>query len=255
MVTVVIVSFIAGLGAGLVTGLAGMSAAVVVSPMLISLCGMSAYQAVSVSLASDVVASAVSAYTYGKNGNLDVRNGLVMMASVMLFTALGSWLASHVPNVVLGGGSFLITIFMGIRFLRRPIVKATDAVAQLDVRERVLRSVLAGIPIGLICGFIGAGGGMMMLFMLTSVLGYRLKTAVGTSTFIMTFTALTGAVSHIVVGGLPNLAALVVCVVAAPIGARLSALLANRLDERRLNQVLGGVLLALGVVMAIVSLF
>ena len=47
-----------------------------------------------------------------------------------------------------------------------------------------------------ICGFIGAGGGMMMLLILTSVLGYELKTAVGTSVFIMTFTALTGAVSR-----------------------------------------------------------
>ena len=47
--------------------------------------------------------------------------------------------------------------------------------------------------IGFICGFVGAGGGMMMLLILTSVLGYELKTAVGTSVFIMAFTAFTGA--------------------------------------------------------------
>ena len=58
--------------------------------------------------------------------------------------------------------------------------------------------------IGFICGFVGAGGGMMMLLILTSVLGYELKTAVGTSVFIMTFTALTGAVSHFAIGGAPD---------------------------------------------------
>ena len=53
---------------------------------------------------------------------------------------------------------------------------------------------------------------MMMLLLLTSVLGYELKTAVGTSVFIMTFTALTGAVSHFAIGGAPDL----FCLVADP---------------------------------------
>ena len=77
IVVKVIVCFFAGLGAGLGTGFAGMSAAAVISPMLIVLLGMSAYEAVGIALASDVLASAVSAYTYGKNKNLDVRNGVV----------------------------------------------------------------------------------------------------------------------------------------------------------------------------------
>ena len=72
-----IICFIAGIGAGLGTGFAGMSAAAVISPMLITFLGLPAYEAVGIALASDVLASAVSAYTYGKNKNLDIRNGLV----------------------------------------------------------------------------------------------------------------------------------------------------------------------------------
>ena len=75
----IIVCFIAGMGAGLGTGFAGMSAAAVISPMLIIFLGMPAYQAVGIALASDVLASAASAYTYGKNKNLDIRNGLIMI--------------------------------------------------------------------------------------------------------------------------------------------------------------------------------
>lgn len=72
----IIVCIIAGLGAGIGTGLAGLSAAVVITPMLITFCGFTAYEAVGIALASDVLASAVTAYTYGKNKNLDIKNGL-----------------------------------------------------------------------------------------------------------------------------------------------------------------------------------
>ena len=53
---------------------------------------------------------------------------------------------------------------------------------------------------------------MMMLLILTSVLGYELKTAVGTSVFIMTFTALTGALSHFMIGGAPDWPVFFLCV-------------------------------------------
>ena len=87
----IIVTFFAGMGAGLGTGFAGMSAAAVITPMLTTFLGIDPYVAVGIALASDVLASAVSAYTYGKNKNLDVKNGIVMMAAVLVFTVVGSW--------------------------------------------------------------------------------------------------------------------------------------------------------------------
>ena len=74
-----IVCLVAGIGAGLGTGFAGMSAAAVISPMLITFLDMDPYMAVGIALASDVLASAASAYTYGKNKNIDIKNGIVMM--------------------------------------------------------------------------------------------------------------------------------------------------------------------------------
>ena len=250
-----IVCVIAGLGAGIGTGLAGLSAAVVISPMLITFCGFSAYEAVGIALASDVLASAITAYTYGKNKNLDIKNGLLMMLSVLVFTIIGSWLSSLVPNTVLGGTSYVMTFIMGIRFLVAPITKTTSRMDELEPKQRVIRSLLSGVHIGLFCGFVGAGGGVLLLITLTSALGYGLKTAVGTSTFIMTFTALTGAVSHIVIGGVPNMVALVVCVVFALIGARASALFANKVDAKKQNQVTGVALCALGTVLACINWF
>lgn len=248
-----LICFIAGIGAGLGTGFAGMSAAAVISPMLIVLLGMPAYEAVGIALASDVLASAVSAYTYGKNKNLDVRNGIVMMITVLLFTLVGSWVASRVPNTTMGNFSVFMTLLLGIKFIVKPVMTTKESMEAVSGKKRIIQSVICGTMVGFICGFIGAGGGMMMLLILTSVLGYELKTAVGTSVFIMTFTAFTGACSHFAIGGMPDLSCLVFCVLSTFLWARVAARFANKASAMTLNRATGIVLTILGVAIVAVN--
>ena len=75
----------------------------------------------------------------------------------------------------------------------------------------------------------------MMLLLLTGILGYELKTAVGTSVFIMAFTAFTGAVSHFVIGGMPDLRCLLLCVIFTLLWARIAARFANKASAATLN--------------------
>ena len=241
-----IVCFIAGLGAGLGTGFAGMSAAAVISPMLITFLGMPAYEAVGIALASDVLASAVSAYTYGKNKNLDIKNGLVMMVTVLLCTLFGSWVASLVPNSAMGSFSVFMTFLLGIKFILKPVMTTKESMEAVSGRKRIIQSVISGIVVGFICGFVGAGGGMMLLLLLTGILGYELKTAVGTSVFIMAFTAFTGAASHFAIGGMPDLWCLLFCVASTLLWARVAAKFANKASAVTLNRATGVVLTVLG---------
>ena len=228
MLLIVIVTFFAGMGAGLGTGFAGMSAAAVISPMLITFLGMDPYMAVGIALSSDVLASAVSAYTYGKNKNLDI--------------------ASLVPPATMGNFSVFMTFLLGIKFIVRPVMTTKESMQAVSAGKRAVQSVACGVLIGFICGFVGAGGGMMMLLILTTVLGYELKTAVGTSVFIMTFTALTGAVSHFAIGGLPDVFVWVLCILFTFIWARIAAVFANKAEPKALNRATGVVLVILGVV-------
>ena len=241
-----IICLLAGLGAGLGTGFAGLSAAAVISPMLITFLHMPAYTAVGVALASDVLASAVSAWIYGRNRNLDVRNGLIMMAAVLVFTTVGSWVSSRVPNNTMGSFSTVMTLLLGVRFIVRPVMTSKSAMAAVSPARRAVQSIVCGTVIGFICGFVGAGGGMMLLLVLTSVLGYELKTAVGTSVFIMAFTALTGAVSHFALSGLPDPLVLGLCMLFTLIFARIGARLANLARPETLNRVVGVILTVLG---------
>lgn len=254
MLLKILICFLAGMGAGLGTGFAGMSAAAVISPMLITFLGVPAYEAVGIALASDVLASAVSAYTYGKHKNLDIKNGLVMMVTVLLFTLVGSYVSKLVPNSTMGGFSTVMTLLLGIKFIVRPVMTTKESMGAVAPKKRFIQSVVCGIMVGFICGFIGAGGGMMMLLILTSVLGYELKTAVGTSVFIMTFTAFTGSASHFVIGGAPDITLLILCIVFTLLWARVAARFANKAPAKTLNRATGVILVVLGAAILLVNI-
>ncbi|MDD7255744.1 sulfite exporter TauE/SafE family protein [Bullifex porci] len=244
----VLVTFLAGMGAGLGTGFAGMSAAAVITPMLVTFLKLDPYQAVGIALASDVLASAVSAFTYYKNKNIDIKNGVLMMLFVLLFTLVGSYVSSKVESNTMGNFSVFMTMLLGIKFIVKPVMTTKEKMDEIPQSKRIIQSIISGIIIGFICGFVGAGGGMMMLLILTSVLGYELKTAVGTSVFIMTFTALTGSISHFALSGMPNLYVLALCIIFTLIFARIAAVIANKVDAKLLNRLTGVVLLILGIV-------
>ncbi|MFW6230241.1 MAG: TSUP family transporter, partial [Halanaerobium sp.] len=79
----ILIILTAGFGAGVVTGLVGASAVVIVTPFLVTFLGYDPYSAIGISLATDVVASSVSAFTYKKHGNINIRGGLLIAVSAV----------------------------------------------------------------------------------------------------------------------------------------------------------------------------
>ena len=196
----------AAVGAGVGTGLAGLSAATVMVPMLIVLCPSfagetGAYQATAIALASDILGSAVTAAVYIRHKNIDLKRGWVMLACITAMCTVGSYAAFIAGNTVLGGFTLILTLCIGIRFLVKPDSGSESRAAKgqrLDAKGMAV-SLFFGLAIGFGTGFVGTGGGMMMLIVFIAFLGMERKTAVGTSTFIMTFTALIASVSHILI--------------------------------------------------------
>ena len=92
----------------------------------------------------------------------------------------------------------------------------------------------------------------MMLFVLTAFLGYEMHMAVGTSVFIMSFTALTGGISHFALGGIPDITSLILCVIFTLIWARIASRIANKADAKTLNRVVGVVMVATSVIILLV---
>ena len=254
---------IAALGAGIGTGLAGLSAATVMVPVLIVLCPSfsgetGAYQATAIALASDILGSAVTTYTYARHKNIDLKRGWVMLVCILTMCTVGSYVAFIVGNVVLGSFTLFLTFCIGIRFLVKPDTSRTNQAARgekLDWKG-VVFSLFWGLTIGFGTGFVGTGGGMMMLIVFTVFLGMELKTAVGTSTFIMTFTALIASVSHILIHPaivLEKWDVMLICIAVATAASLISARFANRVKNRRVGLVTGAVLTVLGAAMLILN--
>ena len=256
---------IASIGAGVGTGLAGLSAATVMVPMLIVLCPSfsgetGAYQATAVALASDILGSAVATYTYAKNKNIDLKRSWLIMTCILTMSTVGSYVAFIAGNIVLGGFTLFLTFCIGIRFLVKPDTSRKNQVKKgMGLgRKEIIFSLVCGIPIGFGTGFVGTGGGMMMLIVFTLFFGMELKTAVGTSTFIMTFTALIASVSHMMIH--PEIVfekwdVMLLCILVATTASLVSARFANRVKNRTIGLVTGVVLTILGATMIILNYF
>ena len=122
--------------------------------------------------------------------------------------------------------------------------------------ERRADLTFFGLTIGFGTGFVGTGGGMMMLVVFTAFLGMDLKTGVGTSTFIMTFTALIASVSHILIHPailLEKWPVMILCIAVATTASLVSARFANRVNNRTVGLLTGVVLTVLGGSMLILN--
>jgi len=247
---------IASVGAGVGTGLAGLSAATVMVPILIVLCPSfatetGAYQATAIALASDILGSAVTTLTYIRHKNINMKKGWLMMACIIFMCSVGSYAAWKAGNVVLGTFSLFLTFCIGIRFLIKPDAGEKNILqhqSNLDWKE-ILISLFFGLTIGFGTGFVGTGGGMMMLVVFTLFLGMDHKTAVGTSTLIMTFTALIASISHILIHPaivMERWDVLLICMFAATVSSLYSARFANRVSNKTVGIATGIVLTVLG---------
>lgn len=258
-IVVTIASALAGIG----TGLVGLSAATVMVPLLIVLCltfggEHGAYMATAIALASDVLGSAVTTVVYAKNKKIDLRHGWLIAACIIGMCTVGSVAAYYTHQAVLGSFSLFLCVAIGIRFLVRPDSKdrtEKDGRVRLTVKE-IAVSLFFGLTIGFGTGFFGSGGGMMMLIVFTAMLGYERRTAVGTSTFIMTFTALIASVSHILIEPTIILECrdfLLIAVVIATLFSLISARFANKVNGRIVGYVTGAVLLVTGLSMIAIN--
>ena len=247
----------AGVGAGITAGLAGISTATVISPVLIALLGFDAYEALGIALASDVLASACSAIPYGREKHIEYRRAMLVLLPAVVFTLLGSYVGYTVSHGALAYISLLGMVLMGVKFLTRPIKEENEPLHFVNSRRRyLLCHILVGVVIGSICGFCGVGGGMMMLLLFTVLLGYDMKTAIGTSIFIMAAIAAVGAVSHYAfLGTIHHFTALVICMIVTPISAVIAAKYANRVTNRTLNLSVGGALFILGAILLLIHMF
>lgn len=182
-----------GLLTGVTTGLTGATGVVVVVPLLTMLLGFSIYEAIGTSLLVDVVASLAISLTYLKHGNV-VKSGAWIALGSIAGAQIGALIATQLPEGGLTAGFGIGMIVMGIILWRRGNRPPASRGNEQDVVPphslgQIAKAIALGFGIGVVSGITGAGGGIMILFVLILVLKFPLHKAIGTSTLIMAITA------------------------------------------------------------------
>ncbi len=235
-----------GLLAGVITGLVGGSAALVVTPFMTGFLGADAFWAIGLALATDVFASAASTITYARQGYVKFRRSFLMVIFAALGSIIGTYISTLVDNSALSSAAAFLTLLMGLKFIlsaNKEDVK--EKVDQKDPKVEQIINVLVGLFLGTFCGFIGAGGGMMILAVLTIVLGYELKEAVATSVLIMTFTALTGSVAHFIKAGDFPIGIIFISGISSIVGAYIGASFVSKTEDSKIKRIVGVILIAI----------
>lgn len=189
--------FIAGLvlsaAIGLSLGLIGGGGSILTVPILVYFLGVGVHEAVVMSLAVVGATSLFGAFLHWRRQNVDLRSGIMFGAAGVIGALLGSPLTNMVhPNVLLMIFGLLMLV-VAVSMLRRRGRSAEPA----PNAAHPVKAILAGLGVGVLTGFLGVGGGFLIVPALVFFGGLEMKKAVGTSLFVIFLNCVAGIAGHL----------------------------------------------------------
>ncbi|MGD9125876.1 MAG: sulfite exporter TauE/SafE family protein [Planctomycetia bacterium] len=184
--------------------------------------------------------TALSAFSYYFRAKLvDVRGGAPMIVTAFLGAMTGSWFTEKIPTQLLLILFSLALAATGLKMFASANSKKRKPM--MPVRQRMIVTGVGGFFIGAIAGMLGVGGGFLVVTLLVAV-GYPMKTAAATTTFVVIFSSFSGFLGHMAQGNfdIPLLIwTSAAVVIASQIGARV---MNKKMDPKWLRRLLGIVL-------------
>ncbi len=240
-----------GITVGALTGILGSSGVVAVVPALIIINSELPQDAIGTSLLIDVITSIMVAYVYFRRGRVNVKKGLPMIIGAIIGSQVGVRLAFLIPPLAIKIAFALFIIAMGIySLIRKKYVPEKEKQEKRNININGYGIILITIPVGLATGILGASGGIMFLVISILILKLDIKTAIGTATFAMIISALSGTVGYLIVGHIIILAAIVIGIVSIISGFVFSRI-GNDLNPLTTYKILGVVFIIIGIVQII----
>ncbi|MCE4628373.1 MAG: sulfite exporter TauE/SafE family protein [Desulfurococcales archaeon] len=238
--TTILMALVAGLIAGVSLGLTGGGGSILGVPLLVYLAGLPPHLAIGTSLVAVGVTALLSSLKYFAEGYVNVTIALLMAPLGFLGVYLGS-----LANKLFPGDTLLLVfsgfmMIVGAGMIRDALNSARRAMRGAAARRGrgkrgVPRALIAGLGVGFLSGFLGVGGGFIIVPTLVWFLGLTMKEAVGTSLLIIFFNGLSGLASYTLQGRPLELSVTGVFVVGGALGGYLGARLASRLSDRALR--------------------
>jgi len=198
-----------GVGVGFASGLLGVGGCFIMVPVqywALTAIGVDPTIAIRVAFGTNllvVLPTALSgAMAHNKKGAVIWKAGIVLGITGAIGAFVGGWIAAHLPGRILTIAFGLAVILGGVRMLT-----ARPPAIHEEPSDNMSAYVFWGIPLGIVSGIIGIGGGVLIIPIMVFFLKFKMHQAVGTSTALMIFTAIGGALSYLINGlgveGLP----------------------------------------------------
>ena len=223
---------------GLALGLTGGGGSIVTLPILVYLVGESVHEAIGTSLA--IVAGIAAQGLFSQRRYLDWRTGFILGAIGIIGSVPGSLLAMHVS------GRILLLLFAGIMIvaaalmLRAKMARPDDA-----ARPAFLVVAIAGVALGFMTGFLGVGGGFLIVPTLILALGFSMQRAIPTSLLVIALNSLSSLATRAATSPVQWLV-VVEFLVGGLLGSAVGHIGARTLDQRRLKQIFAGFVILIG---------
>ncbi|MEV5688974.1 sulfite exporter TauE/SafE family protein [Streptomyces sp. NPDC052164] len=183
--TTLLLALVAGAIIGIALGGLGGGGSILAVPALIYLLDFTPAAATTASLIIVAATTATSLNAHARDGNVNWRTGLLFAGAGIVPAMLGGALADRLPAALLTGAFSVIALLAGVRMLHSR--RADD---DQDRPVRRAQAAGAGAGLGAVTGFLGVGGGFLAVPALISILGLKMKAAVGTSLLVITITSL-----------------------------------------------------------------
>ncbi len=241
-----------GFAAGYLSGQFGIGGGIITTPAIRLLLGGSELIAVGTPLPVIIPTAISGLVEYARRGLLDVRAGLSIGFIGAGFSVLGAWLTSLTGGDLVLYVTAALIVWMAIDMLHlavRPAPAAHSAANAQGRRESWVWLAGIGVVTGLYSGFLGVGGGFVVVPALVRFLGFDAKRAVGTSLIAVLLLAVPGTVTHYLLGHIDVPIALGLSLGVIP-GAMIGARVTAAIKERTLRIAFAAMLLGVGVLLA-----
>lgn len=261
-----------GVGIGVLSGMLGIGGGTIMIPVLRLGYGLNAFMSTATSLFAIIPISLAGAIAHIRARSclpklgilLGVAGAITSSAGVCLGSVSPAWLIMVVAAIIIVYSAFTM-LSKALRMGKKPAssesgnVRANAPVASSDAepcafgftRRNVVLAVIIGLIAGFASGYVGVGGGFIMVPLMTAWLGIPMKRTSGTSLIAIIILAIPGVIQQAFLGHIDYLAGIMLCVGAIP-GAVLGAWLVPRVPERTLCFIFAG-LLAIAAIMLVVN--
>lgn len=257
---------LAGVFVGVMSGLLGVGGGTIMVPIFRLAFGMSPLASTATSLFAIIPTSISGVVAHARAKTCVPKLGLALGVGGAVMSPMGVWLASVSPGWLVICVAAIVIGFSAFKMFKKAVkcaptpragraggnVQAASAKAVPDQpvlsRKQYLQGACIGLIAGLASGYVGVGGGFIMVPLMLAVLDIPMSLASGTSLIAIMILAIPGVIEQGLLGNIDYLAGIAIVVGSIP-GALVGARLVRVVPERQLRFIFGGFLLVAAVML------